>query len=164
MACTCLEKTPKPHDGLEPERQIDVQTSRDHTGARTVNDDLAEVDMSSKLLGEGRNHEFRVRISLQRIIFFLVIPAMGDALSLVHRDLLEEIISKEKERININNLYNDLPGEVPAYFDYTHSLDFNEEPKYSYLRRIFRDLFVREGFDYKSYIIKLLEKFILDCF
>lgn len=86
---TSPEKTHKPHDGLEPERQIDVQTSRDHTGAQIINDDLAGIDMSSKLLGEGRDHEFRIRVPLHWTIFFLVIPAMGDALFLVHRRLVE---------------------------------------------------------------------------
>lgn len=51
-------KPPDPHDGLEPERQIDVQTGRNHPGAQIVDDDLAGTDMPSKLLGEGGNHEF----------------------------------------------------------------------------------------------------------
>ena len=50
--------------------------------------------------------------------------------------------------VNIKDLYKDLLGEFGTYFDHIHSLDFDEEPKYSYLRKIFRDHFVREGFDY----------------
>ena len=55
---------------------------------------------------------------------------------------------EEKRRINTEDLCADLPQEFAVYFDYIHSLDFDEKPKYSYLRKIFRDLFVREGFDY----------------
>jgi len=43
---------------------------------------------------------------------------------------------------------NILDSQFAVYFDYIRSLDFDEKPKYSYLRRIFRDLFVCEGFDY----------------
>ena len=55
---------------------------------------------------------------------------------------------EEKRTINTEDLCEGLPGEFAAYFDYIRSLDFDEKPDYSYLRRIFRDLFVREGFDY----------------
>ena len=81
---TSPDKSQKPHDGLEPERQIDVQTSRDHTGAEIVHDDLAGIDMSSKLLSVGRDHEIRIRIPLHWTISFLIIPAMGDALFILH--------------------------------------------------------------------------------
>ena len=60
----------------------------------------------------------------------------------------EELILEEKRRINTEDLCEDLPQEFAIYFDYIRSLDFDEKPKYSYLRKIFRDLFVREGFNY----------------
>ena len=60
----------------------------------------------------------------------------------------EELILEEKRRIDTEDLCEDLPQEFAVYFDYIHSLGFDEKPKYSYLRKIFRDLFVREGFDY----------------
>ena len=43
---------------------------------------------------------------------------------------------------------NERVVKLAVYFDYIRSLRFDEKPKYSYLRKIFRDLFVREGFDY----------------
>ena len=55
---------------------------------------------------------------------------------------------KEKRRINIEDLCEDLFQEFAVYFDYIRSLDFDKKSKYSYLCKIFRDLFVREGFDY----------------
>ena len=60
----------------------------------------------------------------------------------------EELILEEKRRINTEDLCEDLPQEFAIYFDYIRSLDFDEKPKYSYLRKIFSHLFVREGFDY----------------
>lgn len=40
------------------------------------------------------------------------------------------------------------PNEFAIYLNYTRSLRFDDKPDYSYLRKIFRDLFVREGFQY----------------
>jgi casein kinase I family protein HRR25 len=43
-----------------------------------------------------------------------------------------------------------LPDEFAIYLNYARSLRFDDKPDYDYLRKIFRDLFVREGlqFDY----------------
>ncbi|KAH8592661.1 casein kinase I [Bisporella sp. PMI_857] len=41
-----------------------------------------------------------------------------------------------------------LPNEFNIYLNYTRSLRFDDKPDYSYLRKILRDLFVREGFQY----------------
>ncbi|KAM6515598.1 serine/threonine protein kinase [Fusarium solani] len=41
-----------------------------------------------------------------------------------------------------------LPNEFAIYLNYCRSLRFDDKPDYSYLRKIFRDLFVREGFQY----------------
>ena len=40
------------------------------------------------------------------------------------------------------------PNEFAIYLNYTRSLRFDDKPDYSYLRKIFRDLFVRETFQY----------------
>jgi casein kinase I family protein HRR25 len=40
------------------------------------------------------------------------------------------------------------PNEFAIYLNYTRSLRFDDKPDYSYLRKIFRDLFVRECFQY----------------
>ncbi|OWT43391.1 casein kinase I isoform epsilon [Pochonia chlamydosporia 170] len=47
-------------------------------------------------------------------------------------------------------LCRELPNEFTTYLKYTRSLCFDEKPDYCYLRRIFRDVFVREGFQYDS--------------
>lgn len=37
------------------------------------------------------------------------------------------------------------PSEFISYFHYCRSLRFDDKPDYSYLKRLFRDLFIREG-------------------
>lgn len=39
-------------------------------------------------------------------------------------------------------------NEFAIYLNYCRSLRFDDKPDYSYLRKLFRDLFVREGFQY----------------
>ncbi|CAK7206330.1 hypothetical protein SEUCBS139899_009119 [Sporothrix eucalyptigena] len=55
---------------------------------------------------------------------------------------------KEKLTTSTEVLCRGLPEEFNFYLKYTRSLDFEDKPDYSYLRKIFRDLFVREGFQY----------------
>ena len=40
------------------------------------------------------------------------------------------------------------PSEFVTYLNYCKSLRFDETPDYSYLRKLFRDLFIREGYVY----------------
>ena len=82
------------------------------------------------------------------LLYFLRGSLPWQGLTAADQTQKEELILNEKETINIEDLCKDLPGEFASYVDHIHSLDFNEESKYSYLRKIFRDLFVREGFDY----------------
>ena len=37
------------------------------------------------------------------------------------------------------------PTEFASYFHFCRSLRFEDKPDYAYLKRIFRDLFIREG-------------------
>ena len=39
------------------------------------------------------------------------------------------------------------PVEFASYFHYCHSLTFDQRPDYGFLKRLFRDLFAREGSD-----------------
>ena len=40
------------------------------------------------------------------------------------------------------------PSEFGIFLNYTRALRFDDKPDYSYLRKLFRDLFVREGYQY----------------
>ncbi|CAH8338218.1 unnamed protein product [Eruca vesicaria subsp. sativa] len=57
-----------------------------------------------------------------------------------------ERISEKKVSTSIESLCRGYPSELASYFHYCRSLRFEDKPDYNYLKRIFRDLFVREGF------------------
>jgi len=60
----------------------------------------------------------------------------------------DKLIVEKKQTISTKILCRGLPREFMAYFDHIHSSSFGDTPKYSYLRRIFHDLFIRKGFEY----------------
>jgi hypothetical protein len=43
------------------------------------------------------------------------------------------------------SLCKGFPTEFVVFFQYVRSLRFDDKPDYAYLRKLFRDLFVREG-------------------
>ncbi|KAJ5080639.1 casein kinase 1-like protein [Anaeramoeba ignava] len=57
-------------------------------------------------------------------------------------------ISEKKISTNVEELCKDLPSEFATYLNYTRNLGFDEKPDYTYLRKLFRDLFIHEGFVY----------------
>ncbi|XP_058723246.1 casein kinase 1-like protein 1 [Vicia villosa] len=57
-----------------------------------------------------------------------------------------EKISEKKVSTSIEALCQGYPTEFASYFHYCRSLRFDDRPDYAYLKRIFRDLFIREGF------------------
>eukprot|EP00879_Flechtneria_rotunda_P000719 GHRR01000839.1.p1 GENE.GHRR01000839.1~~GHRR01000839.1.p1 ORF type:complete len:366 (+),score=123.64 GHRR01000839.1:102-1199(+) len=57
-----------------------------------------------------------------------------------------EKISEKKMSTPIELLTKGFPLEFTTYFQYCRSLRFDDKPDYSYLRKVFRDLFAREGF------------------
>ncbi|XP_020264136.1 casein kinase 1-like protein 2 isoform X2 [Asparagus officinalis] len=59
-----------------------------------------------------------------------------------------EKISERKVSTSIEALCRGYPTEFASYFHYCRSLRFDDKPDYSYLKRIFRDLFIREGFQF----------------
>ncbi|XP_019234567.1 PREDICTED: casein kinase 1-like protein 2 [Nicotiana attenuata] len=59
-----------------------------------------------------------------------------------------ERISEKKVSTSIETLCRGYPTEFASYFHYCRSLRFEDKPDYAYLKRIFRDLFIREGFQF----------------
>jgi hypothetical protein len=57
-------------------------------------------------------------------------------------------ISEKKMITSTETLCRGYPAEFAAYLNYVRSLRFDDKPDYSYLRRLFRELFLREGFLY----------------
>ncbi|KAL6537469.1 Casein kinase 1-like protein 2 [Orobanche minor] len=59
-----------------------------------------------------------------------------------------EKISEKKVSTSIEALCRGYPTEFASYFHFCRSLRFDDKPDYAYLKRIFRDLFIREGFQF----------------
>ncbi|KAM7509692.1 hypothetical protein LguiA_020145 [Lonicera macranthoides] len=59
-----------------------------------------------------------------------------------------EKISEKKVSTPIEALCRGYPSEFASYFHYCRSLRFDDKPDYAYLKRIFRDLFIHEGFQF----------------
>ncbi|XXG64033.1 hypothetical protein AAC387_Pa05g2094 [Persea americana] len=59
-----------------------------------------------------------------------------------------EKICEKKLSTPIEVLCKSHPVEFASYFHYCHSLTFDQRPDYGFLKRLFRDLFSREGFEF----------------
>ncbi|XP_076945300.1 casein kinase 1-like protein 9 isoform X1 [Bidens hawaiensis] len=57
-------------------------------------------------------------------------------------------ISEKKVLTPVEVLCKSYPSEFISYFHYCRSLRFEDKPDYSYLKRLFRDLFIREGYQF----------------
>ncbi|KAM7521726.1 hypothetical protein LguiA_011628 [Lonicera macranthoides] len=57
-------------------------------------------------------------------------------------------ISEKKMLTPIEVLCKSYPSEFTSYFHYCRSLRFEDKPDYSYLKRLFRDLFIHEGYQF----------------
>ncbi|XP_010469571.1 PREDICTED: casein kinase 1-like protein 5 [Camelina sativa] len=57
-------------------------------------------------------------------------------------------ISEKKVSTSIETLCRGHPTEFASYFHYCRALRFEDKPDYAYLKRLFRNLFTREGFQF----------------
>jgi len=55
-------------------------------------------------------------------------------------------ICEKKTSTGVKALCDGFPSEFAAYLNYCRSLGFEDKPDYQYLRKLFRDLFVRMGY------------------
>eukprot|EP01105_Mastigella_eilhardi_P019073 TRINITY_DN446_c0_g1_i1.p1 TRINITY_DN446_c0_g1~~TRINITY_DN446_c0_g1_i1.p1 ORF type:complete len:416 (-),score=109.96 TRINITY_DN446_c0_g1_i1:519-1718(-) len=61
-----------------------------------------------------------------------------------------ERISEKKLSTSVDQLCKGCPPEFATYLTYCKSLHFEDKPDYAYLRKLLRNLFVREGFKYDA--------------
>ena len=59
-----------------------------------------------------------------------------------------DMISEKKMSTPVEALCRSYPTEFGTYLNYCRSLKFADKPDYSYLRKMFKDLFFREGYAY----------------
>lgn len=55
-------------------------------------------------------------------------------------------IMESKRSTSVESLCKGYPGVFASYLNYCRALRFEDRPDYAYLRRLFKDLFMREGF------------------
>eukprot|EP01053_Blabericola_migrator_P006348 Blabericola_migrator_1__6347@NODE_31_length_18777_cov_137_037787_g27_i0_p7_GENE_NODE_31_length_18777_cov_137_037787_g27_i0NODE_31_length_18777_cov_137_037787_g27_i0_p7_ORF_typecomplete_len336_score47_40Pkinase/PF00069_25/4_1e37Pkinase_Tyr/PF07714_17/8_9e21Pkinase_fungal/PF17667_1/3_2e13Kdo/PF06293_14/8_2e08Kinaselike/PF14531_6/2_9e06RIO1/PF01163_22/3_5e06WaaY/PF06176_11/4_6e06APH/PF01636_23/0_006PIP49_C/PF12260_8/0_068PIP49_C/PF12260_8/4_2e03FTA2/PF13095_6/0_062YrbLPhoP_reg/PF10707_9/0_091_NODE_ len=63
------------------------------------------------------------------------------------KDKYDKIMEK-KMSTSVESLCRSFPFEFVTYLNYCRSLRFEDRPDYAYLRRLFKDLFFREGYQY----------------
>jgi casein kinase I homolog HRR25 len=61
-----------------------------------------------------------------------------------------KLMMEKKATISVDELCDDVPREFAIYMDHVRTLKFDGKPKYAYLRKIFWDLFIRNGFEYDN--------------
>lgn len=59
-----------------------------------------------------------------------------------------QAIMDKKMNTSVETLCANFPSEFATYINYCKSLRFEDRPDYSYLKRLFKDLFFRENFQY----------------
>ncbi len=82
------------------------------------------------------------------LLYFLrgCLPWQG--LTATNQEQKEKLILAKKQAISTKDLCEGLPQEFAAYFDHVRSRGFDDNPQYAHLRKIFRALFARQGFDH----------------
>jgi len=58
-----------------------------------------------------------------------------------------EAIKEKKVSTSIESLCKGYPDEFATYLNYCHKLGFDEKPDYGLLRKLFKDLYIRKGFE-----------------
>jgi len=61
-----------------------------------------------------------------------------------------ERIMDRKMSTSTEQLCKGFPSEFRSYFEYCRSLRFEDRPDYAYLKRLFKELFYRKGFQYDN--------------
>jgi len=61
-----------------------------------------------------------------------------------------EKISEKKIGTSVEVLTKGYPAEFVQYMHYVRTLHFEDKPDYAFLRKLFRDLFLREGYKYDA--------------
>ena len=76
-------------------------------------------------------------------------------------DEWDKLVKEKKINTSVEELCCDLPGAFTSYFNHVRTLEFDSRPNYSYLRKLFRDLFVSKGFEYDNVFDWTVKKFIM---
>ncbi|KAL8674327.1 MAG: hypothetical protein Q9168_001256 [Polycauliona sp. 1 TL-2023] len=82
------------------------------------------------------------------LIYFLSGSLPWEDLKAANKKEEAQMALEMKRKITTQDLCEGLPHEFAAFFDHVRALRRNAKPDYPFLRKIFRDLAEREGFEY----------------
>jgi casein kinase I family protein HRR25 len=82
------------------------------------------------------------------LMYFLHGPLPWQGLKAATKKQKYDRIMEKKMTTPTDLLCRGFPNEFGIFLNYTRALRFDDKPDYSYLRKLCRDLFVREGFQY----------------
>ncbi|CAL9227239.1 unnamed protein product, partial [Arabidopsis halleri] len=82
------------------------------------------------------------------LLYFLRGSLPWQGLKAVDKKLKYDKICEKKISTPIEVLWKNHPVEFASYFHYCHTLTFDQCPDYGFLKRLFRDLFSREGYEF----------------
>jgi serine/threonine protein kinase len=99
-----------------------------------------------------KNHEQGRKDDMEAIGYMLVYMFKGKLpwMGIKHKDKKEryKLVGEKKECITEEELCKDMPKEFCVYLKYVRTMDFDEKPHYSALKRMFIKLY--ESRDYKN--------------
>ncbi|KAL8659735.1 MAG: hypothetical protein Q9226_000291 [Calogaya cf. arnoldii] len=95
------------------------------------------------------------------LIYFILGSLPWEGLKVADKKEKAELMLEQKRTISTQDLCKELPQEFAAYFDYLRSLPRNAKPNHAFLRKSFRDLFMREGFQYDNVYDWTVLKYLL---
>ena len=81
-------------------------------------------------------------------MYFLKGSLPWQGLTAKNKDDKYNKIKEKKVTTTIEALTRGIPEEFGTYLNYCRNLKFEEKPDYSYMRKIFKDLMYRSGFEY----------------
>ncbi|KAG6467285.1 hypothetical protein ZIOFF_074895 [Zingiber officinale] len=76
------------------------------------------------------------------------LESLGYVLMYFLRGRLPSMARSKSRNKEAKALCRGYPTEFASYFHYCRSLRFEDKPDYAYLKRLFRELFIREGFQF----------------
>lgn len=70
------------------------------------------------------------------------------------------LVMEMKENISADKIFDQAPREFADYMDHVRALQFEDKPNYSFLRNIFKKLFVRQGYEYDNVFDWTVKKYL----
>ena len=82
------------------------------------------------------------------ILYFLKGNLPWQGLRVIDKNEKYQKIVERKINVSVNVLCAGLPDEFSIFFNYSRALRFEEKPDYSFIRGLFRDLFIKQNFQF----------------